>query len=161
MHVVHYMYVDYVSRVHVGMDYCTYNRNQAKYIHCTCISLPTFSLFNLNSLCLLSNSLFLFCPDFYFCHDVSISEHVTDYPIRRGVIEDWNLIERLWEQCIYKYLQTSPEDQYFLLTEPPLSTPEQREHIAELMFEGFKVPGLCISPQVSTFIYGRDTHAIM
>ena len=51
------------------------------------------------------------------------------------------------EQVIFKYLRAEPEDHYFLLTEPPLNTPENREYTAEIMFESFNVPGkkgLCV-----------------
>lgn len=57
-------------------------------------------------------------------------------------------MERFWEQCIFKYLRAEPEDHYFLLTEPPLNTPENREYTAEIMFETFNVPGLYIAVQV-------------
>jgi len=69
------------------------------------------------------------------------------WPIRHGIIEDWDLMERFWEQVIFKYLRAEPEDHYFLLTEPPLNTPENREHMAEIMFESFNVPGLYIAVQ--------------
>lgn len=69
------------------------------------------------------------------------------YPIRHGMVEDWDLMERYWEQCIFKYLRAEPEDHYFLLTEPPLNTPENREYTAEIMFESFNVPGLYIAVQ--------------
>jgi actin-related protein 3 len=69
------------------------------------------------------------------------------YPIRHGICEDWDLMERYWEQCIFKYLRAEPEDHYFLLTEPPLNTPENREYTAEIMFESFNVPGLYIAVQ--------------
>lgn len=91
------------------------------------------------------------------------------YPIRKGQIEDWDLMERYWEQCIFKYLRAEPEDHYFLLTEPPLNAPEvnknenkiffetylffffprlqNREYTAEIMFESFNVPGLYIAVQ--------------
>ncbi|CAG0881071.1 unnamed protein product, partial [Darwinula stevensoni] len=69
------------------------------------------------------------------------------YPVRHGIVEDWDLMERFWEQCIFKYLRAEPEDHYFLLTEPPLNTPENREYTAEIMFESFNVPGLYIAVQ--------------
>jgi len=56
-------------------------------------------------------------------------------------------MERLWQQCIFKYLRCEPEDHYFLLTEPPLNTPENRETTAEIMFETYNVPGLYIAMQ--------------
>lgn len=39
-------------------------------------------------------------------------------------------MEKFLEQCIFKYLRAEPEDHYFLLTEPPLNTPENREYTA-------------------------------
>lgn len=69
------------------------------------------------------------------------------YPVRHGLVEDWDLMERYIEQCIFKYLRAEPEDHHFLLTEPPLNTPENREYLAEIMFESFNVPGLYIAVQ--------------
>ena len=56
-------------------------------------------------------------------------------------------MERLWQRCIFDKLRCNPEDHYFLLTEPPLNTPENREYTAEIMFETFNVPGLYIAVQ--------------
>uniref|UniRef100_A0A8B9L003 Actin related protein 3 n=1 Tax=Astyanax mexicanus TaxID=7994 RepID=A0A8B9L003_ASTMX len=72
---------------------------------------------------------------------------VSYWPIRHGIVEDWDLMERFMEQVIFKYLRAEPEDHYFLLTEPPLNTPENREYTAEIMFESFNVPGLYIAVQ--------------
>jgi len=69
------------------------------------------------------------------------------YPVRHGQIENWTHMEYFWEQCIFKYLRCEPEDHYFLLTEPPLNAPENREYTAEIMFETFNVPGLYIAVQ--------------
>jgi actin-related protein 3 len=46
--------------------------------------------------------------------------------VRHGLVEDWDLMEKFLEHCIFKYLRAEPEDHYFLLTEPPLNTPENR-----------------------------------
>uniref|UniRef100_S4R9G5 Actin related protein 3 n=1 Tax=Petromyzon marinus TaxID=7757 RepID=S4R9G5_PETMA len=72
---------------------------------------------------------------------------ISYWPIRHGMVEDWDLMERFMEQIIFKYLRAEPEDHYFLLTEPPLNTPENREYTAEIMFESFNVPGLYIAVQ--------------
>ncbi|XP_063846274.1 actin-related protein 3-like [Scylla paramamosain] len=73
--------------------------------------------------------------------------YAVKYPVRHGIVEDWDLMEKFMEQCIFKYLRAEPEDHYFLLTEPPLNTPENREYTAEIMFESFNVPGLYIAVQ--------------
>ncbi|KAG8756308.1 Arp2/3 complex subunit, actin nucleation center [Ceratobasidium sp. 423] len=63
------------------------------------------------------------------------------------MIENWDHMERYWEQSIFKYLRAEPEDHYFLLTEPPLNPPENREQTAEIFFESFNVQGLYIAVQ--------------
>merc|ERR1711991_464016 len=75
------------------------------------------------------------------------STYQVNYPVRHGQIDNWDHIERLWEQALYKYLRCDPEDHYFLVTEPPLNLPENREYTAEIMFETFDVPGLYIAVQ--------------
>ncbi|XP_031520851.1 actin-related protein 3B isoform X6 [Papio anubis] len=85
----------------------------------------------------------------FFIGDEAIDKptYATKWPIRHGIIEDWDLMERFMEQVVFKYLRAEPEDHYFLMTEPPLNTPENREYLAEIMFESFNVPGLYIAVQ--------------
>lgn len=86
--------------------------------------------------------------DFYIGDEgIDKPGYATKWPIRHAIVEDWDLMERFWEQCIFKYLRAEPEDHYFLLTEPPLNTPENREYTAEIMFESFNIPGLYIAVQ--------------
>ena len=87
--------------------------------------------------------------DFYIGNEAlaHASTHQINYPIRHGLIENWDNMERLWQRCIFKYMRCEPEDHYMLLTEPPLNTPENREYTAEIMFETFNVPGLYIAVQ--------------
>ena len=44
------------------------------------------------------------------------------YPIRKGQIDDWDLMEKFWEQSIFKYMRCEPEDHYFFLVRSPRST---------------------------------------
>ncbi|XP_023224631.1 actin-related protein 3-like [Centruroides sculpturatus] len=54
--------------------------------------------------------------DFYIGDEaLDASGYAVKYPIRHGIVEDWDLMERFWEQCIFKYLRAEPEDHYFLL----------------------------------------------
>eukprot|EP00897_Mesotaenium_endlicherianum_P010570 jgi/Mesen1/9541/ME000064S08887 len=68
-------------------------------------------------------------------------------PIKHGQVDNWDTMERFWQQCIFNYLRADPEDHYFLLTESPLTPPEHREYSAEIMFETFNVAGLYIAVQ--------------
>lgn len=54
--------------------------------------------------------------DFYIGDEAhSATGYSVKYPIRHGLISDWDLMEKYWEQCIFKYLKCEPEDHYFLL----------------------------------------------
>ena len=53
------------------------------------------------------------------------------YPIRHGMIENWDHMERYWEQSIFKYLRAEPEDHYFLLVR--LDNFVSRSHILKLV----------------------------
>ncbi|CAN1312837.1 Actin-related protein 3 [Linum perenne] len=75
----------------------------------------------------------------------SSSTYNLSYPIQHGQVENWDSMERYWQQSIFNYLRCDPEDHYFLLTESPLTAPESREYTGEIMFETFNVPGLYIA----------------
>ncbi|KAK6930916.1 Actin family [Dillenia turbinata] len=90
--------------------------------------------------------------DFYIGEEAmsksrSSSTYNLSYPISHGQVENWDSMERFWQQCIFNYLRCDPEDHYFLLTESPLTAPESREYTGEIMFETFNVPGLYIAVQ--------------
>jgi len=87
--------------------------------------------------------------DFFIGSDATEKKlnYNVDYPIRHGIVENWDTMEKYWQRCIYQYLSCDPEEHYMLLTEPPLNTPENREFTAEIMFETFNVPGLYIAVQ--------------
>ena len=87
--------------------------------------------------------------DFFIGDDAfaNTSTHQINYPIRHGLIDNWDNMERMWARCMFQYLRCEPEEHYVLLTEPPLNPPENREYTAEIMFETFNVPGLYIAVQ--------------
>jgi actin-related protein 3 len=87
--------------------------------------------------------------DFYIGDEaIALSKtYALHNPIRHGQVDNWSDMEKYWEHCIFRYLRCEPEDHFFLLTEPPLNAPENREYLAEIMFETFNVPGLYIAVQ--------------
>lgn len=87
--------------------------------------------------------------DFYIGDDAfsNSSTYQINYPIRHGLIDNWDNMERLWQRCMFEYLRCEPEEHFVMLTEPPLNPPENREFTAEIMFETFNVPGLYIAVQ--------------
>ena len=85
--------------------------------------------------------------------------HKLYYPMQNGIIESWDLMEKYWHQSIYNYLKCDPQEHNFVLTEPPMNPPENRESIAEIFFETFNVPGLYIGVQAVFALLGcSKTH---
>ncbi|KAI0389144.1 actin-related protein 3 [Xylariaceae sp. FL0594] len=81
------------------------------------------------------------------------------YPIRHGQIENWDHMERFWSNSIYQYLRVEPEDYLFLLTEPPLTPPENRKTVAEIFFESFNCKGLHIGVQAVLALLAAEPSA--
>jgi len=40
------------------------------------------------------------------------STHQINYPIRGGIIDNWDNMERLWSRCMFEYLRCEPEEHY-------------------------------------------------
>lgn len=70
-----------------------------------------------------------------------------------GEVKDWNIMEKLWHKCIYDYLRCEPREHVIMLTEPPMNPPENRESMAEIMFETFGFKGLHIGVQATLALY--------
>jgi actin-related protein 3 len=79
--------------------------------------------------------------------------HSVSYLLKGGMIDNWDQMEKYWHKSIFQYLRADPEDHYMVLTEPPMNTPENREQMAEIMFETFGVPGLFIGVQAVLALY--------
>ncbi|KZV47536.1 actin-related protein 3-like [Dorcoceras hygrometricum] len=101
-----------------------------------------------------------FCiGDEAFSRSKSNSIYNLSYPIKKGQVDNWDAMERFWQQCIFSYLRCNPEDHYFLLTESPLTAPESREYTGEIMFETFNVPG-CEMTGVVVDVGDGATHVV-
>eukprot|EP00741_Cyanophora_paradoxa_P022542 tig00021491_g21768.t1 len=86
-----------------------------------------------------------------------VEQSTLSYPVRGGLIENWDHMEKFWARSIFHYLKCEPEDHNFLLTEAPMNPPESREQMAEIMFETFNVNGLYIAVQAVLALYAGMT----
>lgn len=84
-------------------------------------------------------------------------DHQLIYPMADGIISNWDVMEKFWNHSLYHYLRCDPENHYFVLTEPPMNPPENRENIAEIYFETFNVAGLYIGVQATFALLGCKT----
>ena len=75
-------------------------------------------------------------------------EYTVNYPIRHGIAENWDNMERYWQRVhLSSICGATRRSTTFYWTEPPMNTPENRELTAEIMFETFNVKGLYIAVQ--------------
>eukprot|EP00931_Biecheleriopsis_adriatica_P085795 TRINITY_DN60595_c0_g1_i1.p1 TRINITY_DN60595_c0_g1~~TRINITY_DN60595_c0_g1_i1.p1 ORF type:complete len:462 (+),score=108.80 TRINITY_DN60595_c0_g1_i1:104-1387(+) len=97
--------------------------------------------------------------DFYIGDDAFGRKDSPNYllssPVVKGRIEHWDDMERFLQQALFRNLRCTPEEHEFLLTEPPFNTPENRELMAEMMFETFNVKGLHIGVQAVLALYAQ------
>jgi len=67
--------------------------------------------------------------------------------LSHGQVKDWDVFERYLNKIYFDKLRADPEEHYSILTEPPMTPPESREKLAELMFETFNSPGFYLGVQ--------------
>lgn len=84
------------------------------------------------------------------------------YPMRHGIVEDWNDMELIWRH-VYSDMKIVAEEHPVLLTEAPLNPRRNREKAAEIFFETFSAPALFVSPQAILALYasGRTTGVVL
>jgi len=85
-----------------------------------------------------------------------------NYPSRTGVINDWKDMQHIW-QYTYNELGATPDQHPVLLTEAPLNPKSNRGKAAEIFFETFHVPALCVQVQAVLSLYssGRTTGVVL
>ncbi|KAK6480625.1 actin-3-like [Huso huso] len=84
-------------------------------------------------------------------------------PITHGIVTDWDALEKLWHHTFYWELRICPEEHGILVTDAPLSPTTNREKMAELLFEEFRVPAMYVAHQslLSVYSYGRTTGLVV
>ena len=79
-----------------------------------------------------------------------------------GLVQDWNLYEKLWLHS-FKKLSLNPSEQPIILNDACWNTKQNREKLCELAFETFKLPGFYLgrSAVLSAFAAGRSTALVI
>ncbi|MCL4124293.1 UNVERIFIED_CONTAM: hypothetical protein GTU68_056308, partial [Idotea baltica] len=85
------------------------------------------------------------------------------YPIKHGIVTNWEHMEMIWHHTFYNKLRVEPRDHPVLLTEAPLNPKFNREKMTQIMFESFRIPAMYVSIQAVLSLYasGRTTGIVM
>ncbi|KAL3619259.1 hypothetical protein CASFOL_036829 [Castilleja foliolosa] len=103
--------------------------------------------------------------DVYVGHETQPNRDILSltYPIERGVVKNWDDMEKIWFHTFYNQLHVPPEEHSILLTESALHSKADREKLAEIMFETFHFTALCVANEalMSLYIRNRETGIVM
>ncbi|ORY03885.1 Actin/actin-like protein [Basidiobolus meristosporus CBS 931.73] len=84
-------------------------------------------------------------------------------PLKDGLVEDWEVLEEIWNHAFLDRLRVNPEEHPLLVTEASWNTREIREKIAELAFEKYNFPAffICKNAVLSAFASGKPTALVL
>lgn len=93
--------------------------------------------------------------DAYVGEEMQINRNILtlNYPIQRGIITDFDDMEKIWNYAFYNGLNVDPEKHAVLLTEAPLNPKSDREKMTEIMFEKFNTPAVYVAVQAVLALY--------
>eukprot|EP00966_Prymnesium_polylepis_P027972 646874-Prymnesium_polylepis.1 len=85
------------------------------------------------------------------------------HPIERGIVTNWDGMEKVFHHTFYNELRVAPEEQPVLLTEGLLNPKANREMLAQVMFETFNVPAMWLGSRavLALFAAGRASGLVI
>eukprot|EP00009_Paramoeba_aestuarina_P003746 CAMPEP_0201510954 /NCGR_PEP_ID=MMETSP0161_2-20130828/3459_1 /ASSEMBLY_ACC=CAM_ASM_000251 /TAXON_ID=180227 /ORGANISM="Neoparamoeba aestuarina, Strain SoJaBio B1-5/56/2" /LENGTH=365 /DNA_ID=CAMNT_0047906245 /DNA_START=117 /DNA_END=1211 /DNA_ORIENTATION=+ len=80
-------------------------------------------------------------------------------PFEHGIVTDWDDFQRLLHSTYYEELRLDPAAHPLLISESPRNSKEDRQKLAEILFEDFNIPGLVVQNTSVLALYatGRTT----
>ena len=56
------------------------------------------------------------------------------YPIKGGIIENWEEMEKIWHHMFYNELHVDPQEHPIIMTEASLTSKVQRERMTQVCY---------------------------
>lgn len=84
-------------------------------------------------------------------------------PIERGIVQDWDAMEAYWDHVFTHQLGIDTEQFNLLVTSPLFDTKDNKERLAQTLFETFAAPGAyAIAPAVlELYAAGRENGVVV
>lgn len=84
-------------------------------------------------------------------------------PINDGLVEDWDMMQSIWDYGLKERLMVDPKEHPILLAEPSFNPDDKREKAVQILFEKYDVPALFLAknPVLSSFSMGRPTSLVI
>lgn len=86
------------------------------------------------------------------------------YPIKTGIVNDWDGMEKIWHHTFYNELRIEPTDVLgCLVTEAPMNPKVNREKMVAVLFETFNFNNVYVAIQAVMSLYanGRATGLVV
>ncbi|CAH2103250.1 unnamed protein product [Euphydryas editha] len=85
--------------------------------------------------------------DVYFGKEAKAKRGISKltWPVKGGMIDDWEDIEKLWHHIFYKELHVAPEESQVMIAVHPLTSRKDKERMAEILFESFTIHDLYLA----------------
>ncbi|KAF1802766.1 actin family [Mucor lusitanicus] len=77
------------------------------------------------------------------------------YPMENGIIRNWEDMRHLWNYTFDEQLKIDPRDSKILLTEAPMNPKQNREKMAEIMFEEYGFQGIYVAIQAVLTLFAQ------
>lgn len=83
-------------------------------------------------------------------------------PIEKGIIKDWDVMEKVWHHTFYNELKVDPQEHPVMITDSPLNSFENKEKCTDVFFENLNVPSFFIaSSAVLSLIASGSTKGVV
>lgn len=83
--------------------------------------------------------------------------------LKDGMIEDWDLFEKMLDHVYHNRMKTGPSEHPVLMSEASWNMRQKREKVTELMFEKYNIPAFFLvkNAVLASFANGRSTGIVV
>eukprot|EP01100_Stratorugosa_tubuloviscum_P010752 TRINITY_DN4656_c0_g1_i2.p1 TRINITY_DN4656_c0_g1~~TRINITY_DN4656_c0_g1_i2.p1 ORF type:complete len:374 (-),score=163.43 TRINITY_DN4656_c0_g1_i2:186-1307(-) len=96
--------------------------------------------------------------EYYIGEEAQLKREILNlnYPIEHGIVNNWDDLEKIWNYTFENKLKVEVKDYSVLLTENSLNGKQNREKMAQLMFETFNIAAIYISAPAVLSLYSSN-----